>query len=648
MPNHWTVLLLSVCGVLLYAVVMPSVIMSNIEVTNSNQKVIVTLSSGHGRLAGSTAQLAGSTSSTSRRKLSQKEPRLRPQQVLTQQQKTGLTWVEFWGTDYERELRSMQRLKHTLDKIRYQRLTKDVEDQATAGLDLQMAEALARVSNATGLQETQAWLRREVTGAVMQALHDLQQPSNCSAVKKLYCDLGKSCGFGCQLHHVVHCFTISVALKRTMVVKVYPTNYIKTPTGWEDTLQPISSCSYAEVNSSSLPSFNHQNPQQHADAEMLMANIIDSGTSGFDPPAMPPDVHDVVQLFTTRPEIWWVGMLASYLLRPSAASLQRHAAFKAANVWAAAGPVVGVHIRRTDKLAAEAKLHQVDEYMQHVEYLCDMRLANGWQQRALKLWEDQQQQQQQQQMGLAAATAAGGSVTKTAAATVDAAATAAATAGASGVQASTGGRKQQHYECSVYLATDEPAAAKEVNERYKHIHIITNNKGLTTSSVAARYSSDGFVGVYDDVVYLSQCDYLVGTFSSQVSRLAYEVSLVNSTLGGADRTFAYHSVDSMWYFGGMTGFTRCAATDFTSQGRVTVKAGQKLRCATIHEFDGHSGHEMCTLYDSGAKLQLPPGFVVDCPAQESTYRSILPEYMQRPPPAAAAAAAAAAAEETLK
>ncbi|WIA43735.1 hypothetical protein OEZ86_010161 [Tetradesmus obliquus] len=500
-----------------------------------------------------------------------KEPRPRPQQVLNQQHTSGLTWAKFWNTALEPELRSMQRLKHTLDKIRYQRLTKDVEDQATAGLDLQMAEALARVSNTTGLQETQAWLRRWVTGAVLKALHDLQQPSNCSAVKKLYCDLGKSCGFGCQLHHVVHCFTIAVALKRTMVVKVYPTNYIKTPTGWEDILQPISSCSSAKVDPGSLPSFNYRSPEQQADAEMLMVNIIDSGTSEFDPPAMPPDVHNVVQLFTTRPEIWWVGMLASYLLRPSAPSLQRHAAFKAANAWAAAGPVVGVHIRRTDKLAAEAKLHQVDEYMRHVEYLCDMRLASGWQQ----------------------------------------------------------------------------PVAQEARERYKHIHVITNNMGLRTSSVSVRYSSEGFVGVYDDVVYLSQCDYLVGTFSSQVSRLAYEISLVNSTLGGADRTFAYHSVDSMWYFGGMTGFTRCAATDFTSQGRVIVRAGQKLHCSTIHEFDGNSGHEMCTLYGSGAKLQLPPGFVVDCPAQESSYRSILPEHMRRPPPAAAAAAAAAAAE-TLK
>jgi hypothetical protein len=144
-------------------------------------------------------------------------------------------------------------------------------------------------------------------------------------------------------------------------------------------------------------------------------------------------------------------------------------------------------------------------------------------------------------------------------------------------------------------------------------------------------------------MYLSQCDYIVGTFSSQVSRMAYEVSLVNSTLGGADRTFAYHSVDSMWYYGGMVGFTRCAAADYTAQGRVVVKAGQKLSCATIHEFDGSSGLEKCKLFDTPTQVQLPPGLVVDCPAKESPYRPILPQHMRHPAAAAAKAADAGAA-----
>lgn len=45
----------------------------------------------------------------------------------------------------------------------------------------------------------------------------------------------------------------------------------------------------------------------------------------------------------------------------------------------------------------------------------------------------------------------------------------------------------------------------------------------------ARYSTAGLLGVYDDIMHLAEADLLVGTFSSQVSRLAYEVKLVNAT-----------------------------------------------------------------------------------------------------------------------
>jgi glycoprotein 6-alpha-L-fucosyltransferase len=52
----------------------------------------------------------------------------------------------------------------------------------------------------------------------MQALHDLQHPADCSAARKLLCSLNKDCGFGCQIHHVVHCFAHAVALNRTLVL----------------------------------------------------------------------------------------------------------------------------------------------------------------------------------------------------------------------------------------------------------------------------------------------------------------------------------------------------------------------------------------------------------------------------------------------
>uniref|UniRef100_A0A383W6Q5 GT23 domain-containing protein n=1 Tax=Tetradesmus obliquus TaxID=3088 RepID=A0A383W6Q5_TETOB len=459
-----------------------------------------------------------------------------------------------------------------------------------------MADALVSLGQSTSLQETQAWLRQEVTGAVLQALHDLQHPPDCSTARKLLCNLNKNCGFGCQIHHVVHCFAQAVALNRTMVLyNVYPSNYIKAPTGWEEVLQPVTSCGEAnEADAQSLPKLNVKEPKEHSDADAIVVDVIDNGASSYDPPAMPWDVLEAVQLFKSRPQIWWVGVLTSYLLRPSSASLARHAAFRASQQWGS--PIVGVHIRRTDKLDMEAKLHQPEEYMTHVERLCDQRLPSGWQERAM------QEQQQQEAAGSHA----------------------------------------QHSECSIYLASDEPAVAAEVRQAYRHIHVITNDNGLQTSSTKQRYSSGGFAGIYDDIMHLAACDIIVGTFSSQVSRMAYEVAMVNNTLGAADRAFNYHSVDSMWYYGGQVGYTKCAASDYTDKGVAIVKAGQELHCPTVHEFNA-AGYMQCNLSGSGLDVVLPPQLVVDCGStllsSSRTFRPILPEGMRRP------AAAAQAAEE---
>lgn len=146
----------------------------------------------------------------------------------------------------------------------------------------------------------------------------------------------------------------------------------------------------------------------------------------------------------------WVGLLTSYLLRPSAKSLQRHADFRSANGWQS--PVVGVHIRRTDKVtSAEAKLHSIDEYMMHVERFCDWTLGAGW---------------QQEQKAAAEKAAAAPPVT-------------AATASSSNATAAVVS-EQTHDRCTIYLATDEPAVVKEIEDNFGHIHVITNKVALDT------------------------------------------------------------------------------------------------------------------------------------------------------------------------
>jgi hypothetical protein len=137
----------------------------------------------------------------------------------------------------------------------------------------------------------------------------------------------------------------------------------------------------------------------------------------------------------------WVGVLSSYILRPSELSLQRHAAYRHSNSWTS--PVVGVHVRRTDKITSgEAKLHSVPEYMSHVERYCDWKLGPGW----------QRQQQQRARQPTDAQTSA-----------PDTALT------------------QLHGpKCTVYLATDQPSILEEIQTHFPHIHVITNPVALAT------------------------------------------------------------------------------------------------------------------------------------------------------------------------
>jgi hypothetical protein len=108
-----------------------------------------------------------------------------------------------------------------------------------------------------------------------------------------------------------------------------------------------------------------------------------------------------------------------------------------------------MHIRRTDKVTArEAQMHDVDEYMTHAERFCDWKLGTGWQLKAA-----------------AAAAAAAASPSPGANKSIATAAFA---------------LDQTPERCSIYLATDEPAVAKEIKSRFGHIHVITNKVGLDT------------------------------------------------------------------------------------------------------------------------------------------------------------------------
>jgi glycoprotein 6-alpha-L-fucosyltransferase len=66
----------------------------------------------------------------------------------------------------------------------------------------------------------------------------MQNPSDCSRAKKLVCDMGKGCGFGCQMHHVMYCFTEAYFQDRVLLLESAGWRYDQS--GFESVFKPLS------------------------------------------------------------------------------------------------------------------------------------------------------------------------------------------------------------------------------------------------------------------------------------------------------------------------------------------------------------------------------------------------------------------------
>ena len=79
---------------------------------------------------------------------------------------------------------------------------------------------LASIRNLTAVDGFQSWRETEhqSLSKLMQArLNSLQNPSKpCSTVKRMTCNINKGCGYGCEIHHAMHCFHIAYALGRPL------------------------------------------------------------------------------------------------------------------------------------------------------------------------------------------------------------------------------------------------------------------------------------------------------------------------------------------------------------------------------------------------------------------------------------------------
>ncbi|XP_076442953.1 alpha-(1,6)-fucosyltransferase-like isoform X2 [Babylonia areolata] len=197
---------------------------------------------------------------------------------------------------------------------------------------------------------------------VQRRLHFLQNPKDCSKARVVLCDLQKGCGFGCQLHHVTYCLIVAYATHRTLVLDSKGWRYASR--GWDTVFMPLSdTCTDA-----SGPAVHWAASQaQKESARVLKLPIVDSlyPRPDFMPLAIPADLAPRLNTFHGDAPVWWIGQMVRYLMRPNQQLKKEMAA--AADRMKFHRPLVGVHIRRTDKVGVEAAFHSLDEYMRHVD-----------------------------------------------------------------------------------------------------------------------------------------------------------------------------------------------------------------------------------------------------------------------------------------
>ncbi|XP_031629119.1 alpha-(1,6)-fucosyltransferase [Contarinia nasturtii] len=229
------------------------------------------------------------------------------------------------------------------------------------------------------------WRRNEaesLSDLVQRRLKYLQNPKDCSTARKLVCRLNKGCGYGCQLHHVVYCFIMAYATERTLILKSKGWRYHKN--GWEEVFKPLSdTCTTSDGAS-------HANwGSSHFNTQVVDLPIIDSlnPRPNFLPLSIPEDLAPRLKRLHGDPITWWVGQFLKYLLKfqPETQNIIDAGIQKLKFQT----PIVGVHIRRTDKVGTEAALHNVDEYMKHVdEYYNQLEMVETVEKRRVFLASD--------------------------------------------------------------------------------------------------------------------------------------------------------------------------------------------------------------------------------------------------------------------
>lgn len=233
---------------------------------------------------------------------------------------------------------------------------------------------IAKLADVDGYSEWRWKEFHSLSRLVEKRLQHTQNPPDCSKAKKLLCNHINNfpCAFGCRIHHLVKCLIVAYATERTMIID-NPKTWKFTRSGFANIFLPLSdTCTSTDGKTVSKWPGNEttqvvnfivpENPAKHPRPPYI-------------PNVLPEDLAGRINVLHGDPAVWWIGQFLKYIFRPQPSTTIVFNEFaKRVNFQK---PIVGLHIRRTDKIIREASLHELEEYMYHVEEYYKLKELNG-------------------------------------------------------------------------------------------------------------------------------------------------------------------------------------------------------------------------------------------------------------------------------
>jgi len=317
-----------------------------------------------------------------------------------------------------------------------------------------------------------------------------QNPTDCENARYNFCRIYNNCGGGCVIHQTAYCFLVGLGTGRTNIID-RGWRYLREceTDDWTCAFESPSNCP-APNNIAAAPNiFNAKEEDRFSSVDLFSRGMGSqfvrwAASDGFHtntPFYVPPELEKIRSIHDDV-RVWIVGHVERYLLRLNEKKNHTLLDFTKDIREKFIHPIAGIHVRRTDH-RNEAPFRDLKDYVElAVKWFDSENVPEG--------------------------------------------------------------------ERRIYLATDEKLVIEEARRDFTQFTWLNYEhdgkpSGFTNEFLdQGRSSMGGFYSLMSDWWFLSRTDHFIGTSSSQVGRMAYELSQNYHTDAGK----WMESLDDPWYF----------------------------------------------------------------------------------------------------